>query len=162
MQQHGSKYFAARPPALTPDPVGGVKRSKLNLSEHSHVAYQIKWKHECNNMVAKILPADPPPPHLGDGVKRSKFNFSEYGHVAYQINWSDACIIANILPRRHPNVFPVSLCKLKEQTELRYVRYNFRAKVYKRSQAGFQPTFCDFFRTMSVGIVVRYISPKET
>ena len=39
MQQHRSKYFAR---GYTPDPGGGVKRSKHFFSESSHVAYQIK------------------------------------------------------------------------------------------------------------------------
>ena len=58
--------------------VVGVKRSKFNFSEHGHVAYQIKENHECSNIVANILPADPPPPPYpdpGDVVNRSKFNF---------------------------------------------------------------------------------------
>ena len=56
--------------------VVGVKRSKFNFSEHGHVAYQIKENRECSNIVANILPADPPPyPDPGDVVNRSKFNF---------------------------------------------------------------------------------------
>ena len=40
MQQHGSKYFARRPPPTT---LGdGVNMSKFNFLEHGHVAYQIK------------------------------------------------------------------------------------------------------------------------
>ena len=54
MQQHGSKYFARRPlPQLFcpqtplpnilptdphPRPLGGIKRSKFNFFEYSHVA----------------------------------------------------------------------------------------------------------------------------
>ena len=33
-------------PAYPPDPAVGVKRSKLNFSEHSYVAYQIKGNHQ--------------------------------------------------------------------------------------------------------------------
>ena len=58
MQQHGIKYFASGPPN-TPRPWGwGHKVQKL--SEHGHVAYQIKENHNCSNMVANILSADPP------------------------------------------------------------------------------------------------------
>ena len=71
MQQRGSKYLPADPPPpYTPDPVDGVNRSKFTCSEHSHVTYQIKENHECTNMVANILLADPlppPPPTLGMG-----------------------------------------------------------------------------------------------
>ena len=43
MQEHGSKYFARRPlPPPPADPGGGVKRSKVNFSEHDHVDYTIK------------------------------------------------------------------------------------------------------------------------
>ena len=44
-----------------PNPGGGVKMSKLTFSKHGHVAYQLKWNHKCNRMVANISPADPPP-----------------------------------------------------------------------------------------------------
>ena len=51
MQQHGSKYFARRPPP--PSPWGGVKSS--TFSEHGHVAYKIKGNGECSNKVANIF-----------------------------------------------------------------------------------------------------------
>ena len=55
MQQH-SKYFARKP-----RPWGWGQKVKIQLfSEHSHVAYRIKEIHKCSNMVANILPADPP------------------------------------------------------------------------------------------------------
>ena len=31
------------------------------FSEHGHVAYQVKWNHNCSNMVANILLTDPHP-----------------------------------------------------------------------------------------------------
>ena len=60
MQQHGSKYFAHR---QIPHPCGsgGLKGHNSFFSEHSHLAYRIKWNHECINMVGDSLPADPPP-----------------------------------------------------------------------------------------------------
>ena len=42
MQQHGSKYFACRPSPLGMGSIG----QKSTLSEHGHVAYQIKRNHE--------------------------------------------------------------------------------------------------------------------
>ena len=57
MQQHGSKYFTRRPPA-----------------------YQINGNHKYSNMVANVLPADPPDWGWGQNL-----TFSEFGHVAYQI-----------------------------------------------------------------------------
>ena len=75
--QHGSKYYARRPPHR---PWG----SKLNDFGTWSCVYHIKGKHECSNMVANILPAEPSsPPSPDPGVKRSKFNFSR--------TWSD-CI----------------------------------------------------------------------
>ena len=73
MQQHGRKYFACRgPPPLTLRL--GSKGQNSTLSEHGHVAYQIKGNHECSDMVADILPVDPPLPHdPRDWV--NKFNF---------------------------------------------------------------------------------------
>ena len=43
--------------------------------DHSHVAYQMKGNHECNNMVANILPTGPPHPDPGGWIKRSNLNF---------------------------------------------------------------------------------------
>ena len=40
----------------------GSKGQIATFSEHCHVAYQIKGNQVCSNMVANILPADPPPP----------------------------------------------------------------------------------------------------
>ena len=41
----------------------GSKGQIATFSEHCYVAYQIKGNQVCSNMVANILPADPPPPH---------------------------------------------------------------------------------------------------
>ena len=72
MQQHGSKYFACRPPPThthTPTP------------EHGHVAYQIKGNQECSKLITNVLPANTyprVPPPGGGGVKSSKFNFFKH------------------------------------------------------------------------------------
>ena len=60
MKQHGSIYFARRPPSLPLDPRGQYVKNST-FSEQCHVAYQIKENHECSNMVANILQADPRP-----------------------------------------------------------------------------------------------------
>ena len=59
MQQHGNKYFARRP---LPDPPVESKGQNSTFSEHGVCAYQVKENHECSNMVAIILPADPHSP----------------------------------------------------------------------------------------------------
>ena len=108
MQQHGSKINIL--PADPPDPGDqGAIGQNTTLAGHGHVAYQIKENHKCSNMVANILPADPPlpldPPNpdLEDGLNRSKFDFSEHGHVAYQIKWNHkfSNMVANI-SHSHP------------------------------------------------------------
>ena len=60
MQQHGSIYFA-RIPTIPPPPTLGMGSKGQNsiFSEHCHVPYQIIENHECSNMVANILLADP-------------------------------------------------------------------------------------------------------
>ena len=82
---------------IPPRPTFGSKGQNSTFSEYGHVEYQIKWDHECSNMVAIILPADPP---STQGVKRLNPTFSEHGHVAYQIKGNYECskMIANILP----------------------------------------------------------------
>ena len=47
--------FCPRDP--TSDHGGGVMRSKFIFLEHGHIVNQIKWNHECSNMVENILPA---------------------------------------------------------------------------------------------------------
>ena len=61
MQKRGSKYFAPDP-SNHKQTLGWGQMSKLTFSKHGHVAYQIKWNHECSHMVVNISPADPPPP----------------------------------------------------------------------------------------------------
>ena len=64
MHQHGSKYFARRPP--TPPPHHRMESVGQNstFSELGHVTYKIKENQECTKMVANVLLADPllPPP----------------------------------------------------------------------------------------------------
>ena len=92
----------------------GSKDQDSTFSEHGHAAYQSKENHECSNVVANILPADP---HPDPGVSRSKFmvmlhnklkgitnaaTFSEHGHVAYQIkgNHEFSNMVANVFKYR--------------------------------------------------------------
>ena len=90
MQQDGSKYFAPplspsrTPPPLLPPTLGvGRKGQNTTFSEHGHIAYQIKWKHECSNILTQTF--DP-----WGGVKGQTIFFFESSHVAYQIRrkWS--------------------------------------------------------------------------
>ena len=76
-----------------PTTLGIGSKGKIPIFvEHGHVAYKIKWSHECSNMVANILPADP------QGLNST---FSEHYHVAYQIKWN-LNMLANMLPTDHP------------------------------------------------------------
>ena len=61
----------------------GSKGQNSPFSEYGKVAFQIKWHHECSNMVANHLTTDPP----HDGIKRSKFNYFR--------TWS--CCISNYM-----------------------------------------------------------------
>ena len=67
--------------------MGSIGQNSTFL-EHCHVAYQIIENHECSNMVANILPAEPAPiaQTLGMGSIGQNSTCSEHGHVAYQIN----------------------------------------------------------------------------
>ena len=86
---------------LSPDlEVGaGSKGQNSTFLEHGHVAYQVKENHECSNMVANILPADPLPPHDLGGSMGQISASSEHGHVAYQSKGNSKCsnMVANIL-----------------------------------------------------------------
>ena len=83
MLQHGSKYLACRPPPPRTFGMGSIGQTST-FSELGHVAYPIKWNHECSSMVANILPVDLPPT-LGMGSIGQNSTFSEHGHIAYQI-----------------------------------------------------------------------------
>ena len=66
----------------------GSKGQHSTLSEHGHVFDQIRENHECSNLVAHLLPADPLRPHphtLGIGSIGQTTTGSEHGHVAYPI-----------------------------------------------------------------------------
>ena len=86
MCQHGSKYFACRPPS-PPDAGGGVKWSKFIFFRTWSCCILKKGNHECNNMVANILPTDLQTPHpiLGMRSKGQNSTFSQHGHDTYQI-----------------------------------------------------------------------------
>ena len=102
MQQHGSKYFARRPPS--PTTLGDeVNRSKLLFSEHCSVAYQIKGNHEMQQRGSKYFACRSPNPHpltLRMGSIGQTSTFSEHGHVVYQIKGNHECsnMVANIFP----------------------------------------------------------------
>ena len=98
MRQHGSKYLTHRPPP-PPSAWGQGQKVKIQFfSEFCHVAYKIKWNHECGIVVANCLPAYTPDP--GVQSKGQNSTFSEHGHVAYQIKRNHRCsnMVANILP----------------------------------------------------------------
>ena len=62
MQQHGSKYLPRDAYAL-PRPWGWGQKVKIQLFQNMVMLHiQIKENHECSNVVANILPEDPPPP----------------------------------------------------------------------------------------------------
>ena len=77
---------------------------KHTFSEYGHVAYQIKGDDAGSNMVANILPTDPPLTQRV-GSKGHSMYFSKSSHVAYQIKADDAGsnMIANILPTDTPS-----------------------------------------------------------
>ena len=114
MQQHGTNI----------SPVGvGSQVNILLFLEYGHVAYQIKWKHKCSNMVANILPQTPPTPHDTAGQNIKIQLFSEHGHVAYQIKGKDKCsyMVANILPADPPSHHDPWVQKVKIQLVLKMV-----------------------------------------
>ena len=100
-------YLTTSPyiPHPTPTPRDGVSRSKIQLSEHVHVAYQIKKNRKCSNMVAKIFcrQTPPTPSHgpRGWGQKKGQFStLSEHIYSAYQIKENQGCssMVSIILP----------------------------------------------------------------
>ena len=97
MQQRCSKYFALR--NHSEDSWCVFKRSKFIFLEHGYVAYQIKWNHECSNMVANILLGEIPLHTLGVCSKGQNSTFLDHGYAAYQIKWNHECsnMVANIL-----------------------------------------------------------------
>ena len=68
MQQHGSKFFARRPPSLTT--LGdGDNRSKCTFFQNIvMLIIKLKGIMQYSNMVANILPADPLSPQDPRGL----------------------------------------------------------------------------------------------
>ena len=88
------------PQTSSPRPWGWGQNS--TFSEHGHVAYQIKWNHECSNMVANILPENPLPTTMGGGggpkVKIQLFQNIVMLHIKFKWNHECSNMVANILP----------------------------------------------------------------
>ena len=116
MQQHGSKYFARKPPPTTT--LGDeVKRSKINFFFYNTVMLQIKLNRIKNaatwSQMSQFYPqTPPPPPHTHTHTltlwlesKGQNSTFSKHGHVANQIKGNHECsnIVANILPADTPH-----------------------------------------------------------
>ena len=59
----------------------GSKGQNSTFSEHGHVAYQIKGNHGYSNMVANIMPADPPPDPGSQKVKIQVFQNMVMLHI---------------------------------------------------------------------------------
>ena len=76
------QIFCAQTPIPLTLRMGSVGQNSP-LSEHGHVAYQIKENHECSNMVPNILLADSPT--LGMGPIGQNLPFSEHGHIEFQL-----------------------------------------------------------------------------
>ena len=124
IQQHSSNSFTRRTsPNRT---LWGSKGQNSTFSEHGHVAFHIKWNHECSNMVAILLPADPPPPPNPTlwGSKGQNSTFSEHGHVAYQIKgYHDySNMVANILPATPTHPPPPTLWWLGQNVKIKLLQ----------------------------------------
>ena len=82
--------LAADPHSFTTLGMGSIGQNST-LSEHDHVAYQIKWNHEMQQHGSKHFARRPPPPPTHThththALKRSigqNSTFSEHGQVAY-------------------------------------------------------------------------------
>ena len=89
-------------PQILPLRLWGSKDQNATFLEHGHVAYQIKGNQKCSNIVANILPAEPPLPTASRilGVERLNSTISDYSHVTYQIKGNHKCsnTVTNILP----------------------------------------------------------------
>ena len=86
MQQHGSKYSVRRPPTFGV----GSKGQNSTFSEPVHVAYKIKWNHECSNLVANIMPANrllPDPGVWGQKFKIQLFQNIKLKGMTHAATW---------------------------------------------------------------------------
>ena len=86
-----------------------VDWSKFSFFNYGHVVYQITCDHQCNNMLANILPGDPflPPPQprgWGQTVKIQLFQNIVMVHI--KLNQICSNMKANILPTAAYPPFP--------------------------------------------------------
>ena len=79
MQQHGSKYFASKPPPL-PNPGGGVKIKLFQNMVKLHIKLNGIFNASVN-MVANILPASPLPCWSAQKVKNQLFQNMVMLHI---------------------------------------------------------------------------------
>ena len=85
MQQQGSKYLPGDAYPLAPTlGMGSEGQNSIFFQNMVMLHIKIKENHECSNVVANILPADPPPtytPTLWMGsVGKNQFFFSTWSH----------------------------------------------------------------------------------
>ena len=85
MPQHGSKYFARRPPPLTTLVIGQLVKIQF-FQDMAMLHKKLNGITKCSNMVPNILPTTPPPPTMPLTPSIGQHStFSEHGHVSYQI-----------------------------------------------------------------------------
>ena len=101
----------------------GSKGQNSTFSKYGHVAYQIKGNHECSNIVANILLADPLPQTPRNGVNRSKFSFfriwSWWNHELQQHG-------SKYFARRSPPHVNMSICQKSTFSEHSHVAYQIK------------------------------------
>ena len=112
----------------------GSKGQIATFSEHCHVAYQIKGNQVCSNMVANILPADPPPPphtHLPQNMVML---------LAYHIKGNRECsnMVASILrANAYPRIPPPPVGEIKSS------KFNF----FKHLDFTHTPSICVWWKS---------------
>ena len=62
----------------------GSKSQNSSISEHGHVAYQIKRNHKCSNMGGNVLAADPPANNVSLNVKIQLFQNMTMLHIKFK------------------------------------------------------------------------------
>ena len=102
--------FTHRPPP--PLTLGlGSKGQNSTFSEHGHVAYQIKWNHECSNMKAYI--SRRPPPHRPRGWVKIQLLLN---NLHLKLNgFTNAAILYQIFCLQTPSTLGVGGQKVKIQ-----------------------------------------------
>ena len=150
--KHIKRDFRSKAWVSTPGWTWGCRKVKIQLFQNMVMLHITN--HECNNMVANILPSDPLT--LGWGQNST---FSEHGHVGYQTKGNHKCsnMVSNILPPDTPT--PMGVKKVKIQLFQNMVMLHIKSKGFTDPPPPPPPLQIDWTHLVLARVGIHYLNP---